>query len=156
MKYLLFFSIFLLSACNIYELIGSGNQYSDNFEDLISRPSISFKPQQISITEINAATATGVDIEFTISNAQFNDFLNAGKVDYIAGATEDGPGSATGLTMPSFATKTSSNRFIVNVLGTSATVTGEVFLRVLIPISSYTSNSNLDLLHEEYFVELVP
>lgn len=153
--------ILLLSftGCNVYELVDQGNKISDSFEDLLNSPRITLSRYEVSVTEINNAGTSGVNVIFTITNAKFNDTTTAGQVDGIAGPITEGPATVTNLDLDLFVEKISSNEFKVNLRKNgvnSVVMTGDTHLdiRVPIPPSAYTSNNSTDLEYQDYFIKL--
>lgn len=153
------FPLLVFTSCNVYELVDQGNKISDSFEELLNSPRITMSRYELSVTDINNAGSPGIDIIFTISNAQFNDTTTAGQVDSIAGAIIEGPATVTDLQLDPYVEKISSNKFKVNFRKNGANtvvMSGDSYLdiRVPIPRSAYTSNSSTDLEYQDYFIKL--
>ncbi len=158
MRALVTIILITLSSCNLYDLVGDKTTLSDDFEDLLSAPKITISPSKVSVTEINSAGTTGIQVKFSISSAQFNDFTTTGEVDDVTMFSIDGPGSVSNIELPTFAQKSGAQNFeiIIKNNGTNSVLTGEAFIKVEIPTSAYTPTNSQDLERLSYFIELTP
>lgn len=86
MKILAFISLFILSSCNVYELVDQGNKVSDEFDELISSPQLHQDIFELSTSQVNLAGSGGINFFITLKNGSFPDPLPTSiKLSYDTG-----------------------------------------------------------------------